>query len=193
VVTPVGLPLSYDDRRALAFATIELDNLIVVALRQYTKSCLLGTRTAAGARVVASVSPSTPEEAAAYIYGSLNPAAYQKKMKSPKAIAEKDEIVFRDPKQSEKVLIDYGASNLANLQLALSLNAVAFSEVKTCRHFFSHRMMNTSHQVEALATSVGIVGFEDPENFVAVGRPATGVRMIDGWLSDIENFFDLAA
>jgi hypothetical protein len=73
VVSPITTPLGSEERRALAFVTIELDNLVVVGLRQYTKSSLLRSRTAAGDRITASVQPSSTEEAAAFIYGSLNP------------------------------------------------------------------------------------------------------------------------
>jgi len=192
IVSPISLPLGSEERRALAFATIELDNTIIVGLRQFTKSSLLRSRTAAGARVTTSVSPQTAEEAAALVLKSLNLAAYQR-MKSPATIQEKDEIVFRDPKRAEKVLIDYTASNLTNLQLALSLNAVVFSELKTCRHFFSHRMKSTFQEVKLLANNTGVVNVDNTEHFLVLGRPATGVRFLDGWLSDVQNFFDLAA
>jgi hypothetical protein len=192
IAAPIVPPLAHAEKRALAFVTIELDNLIIVALRQYTKSCLLGTRTAAGQRVFASVSPSTPEQAAALIFSSLNPSGYAK-AKNPAVVDEKDEIVFRDPKRAEKVLTDYSASNLANLQLALSLNAVVFDEVKLCRHFFSHRMRSTVEAVSTLSANLGVIGFDDTEHFIVRGRPSTGVRFVDGWLSDVENFFDLAA
>ena len=88
---------------------------------------------------------------------------------------------------------DYSASNLANLQLALSLNATAFDEVKICRHFFSHRMRNTVEEIKTLASNLGVLMFDDAEHFVVRGRPSTGVRFVDGWISDVENFFDLAA
>lgn len=191
VVSPISLPLGAEDRRAIAFATIELDNLVIVALRQYTKSCLLRSRTASGLRITASVQPQSVDEAAAYIYRSVNPTGYAR-MGSPPSISERDEIVFRDPKKTEDVLIDYSASNLANFALALSLNAEVFSEVKVCRHFFAHRAKNTFEAVRAFASTWGIVGLEMPEHLVLRGRPSTGVRFLDGWLADVETFFDLA-
>ena len=191
ITSPIDAPLGSEDRRALSFVTIELDNLVIVGLRQYTKSSLLRSRTAAGARISATVRPKSTEEAAAFIYRSLNPARYSK-IKSPPTIAEKDEIIFRDPKDTEKVLIDYSASNLPNFALALSLNAEVFSEAKICRHFFAHRAQNTYESVQNFAAKLGIVGTDMPEHLILRGRPGTGVRFIDGWLADIENFFDLA-
>ncbi len=191
IVFPISAPLGADDRRALAFAAIELDNLIIVGLRQYTKSSLLRSRTAEGMRITSTINPVTMEEAAAFIYRSLNPVGYAK-AGSPSEIPEEKEIVFRDPKKAEKVLLDYSASNLLNLSLALSLNADAFSEVKTFRHFFAHRSKNTYEAVRAFAANLAIVGIDMPEHLMLRVRPETGIRFLDGWLADVENFFDLA-
>jgi hypothetical protein len=191
IVSPITTPLGSEDRRALAFVTIELDNLVVVGLRQYTKSSLLRSRTAAGIRITATVKPTSTEEAAAFIYRSLDPKGYYK-IKSPQKISERNEIVFRDPKRAEKVLLDYSASNIHNFIIALSLNAEVFAEVKIFRHFFAHRARNTYDAVQIFAANSGIVGRNMPEHLILRGRPSTGVRFVDGWLADIENFFDLA-
>ena len=192
VVRPVSRPLGSAERRALSFATIEIDNLIIGGLRQFTKSSLLGGRTSSGIRVTSTVSPANPEEAAAFIFSSLNPQGY-KKRRSPRAIAERDEIPVRDPKQFERVFLDFGLSNLPQFALALSLNATVFTEAKVCRHFFAHRARNTSEAVGDLALRLGIIRFETPEDLLLYGRPNTGVVLIEGWLADVENFFDLAA
>lgn len=187
----ISIPMAPEELRALAYAAIELDNLVVVGLRQYAKSSLLRSRTAAGARVTANVNPKSPEEAAALVFRSLNPAGFTK-AKNPKAIAERQEVAIRDPKKVEKVLTDYSASNLSNMALALSLNADVFAEVKVFRHFFAHRARNTSEEVQLFAAKVGVVGTYRPEHLLVRGRPGTGVRFLDGWLADVENFFDLA-
>lgn len=191
IVPPVSTIIGAEDRRAVSFVTIELDNLIIVGLRHYTKSSLLRSRTSTGARVTATVQPTSTEAAAAFIYRSLNPTGYAK-ISSPPTISEENEIVFRDPKRAEKVLTDYAASNLPNLALALSLNAEVFSEAKICRHYFAHRARNTYEAVQNFAASLGIIGVEMPEHLILRGRPGTGVRFLDGWLADVENFFDLA-
>lgn len=192
IVSPVSSPLGACERRAIAFVAIELDNLIVVGLRSYTKSSLLRSRTSSGDRITASVAPKTTEEAAAYIYKSLNPTGYSK-LRSPSTILEKDEIIFRDPKRVEKVLLDYSASNIQKLTLALSLNADVFFELKIFRHYFAHRTKSTREKVRDFSSRVGAVSFDMPEHIMLKGRPNTGVRFIDGWLADVENFFDLAS
>lgn len=191
IVLPIATPFGSEDRRALAFVTIELDNLVIVGLRQYMKGSLLRSRTAAGVRITASVRPASTEEAAALIFRSLNPTGFKKKS-NPTTISEKEEIAVRDPKQTEKVFNDYNSSNLPNLITALSLNATVFTEVKVCRHFFAHRAQNTHEAVREFAAQRGVVGVQMPEQLIVRGRPDTGVRFLDGWLADVENFFDLA-
>lgn len=187
----VSAPLGSEDRRAISYVAIELDNVIITGLRQYTKSSLLGSRTADGQRITASVKPNSTEEAAALIYASLNPAGYDRNGR-PASIKERDEITFRDPKRAEKVMTDYAASNLPNLTVALSLNAQVFGELKTLRHFFAHRAQNTFEAVQKFAIDRAIIKFETPEHLVLRGRPGTGVKFLDGWLAEVENFFELA-
>lgn len=191
IISPISTPLCAEEKRALSFVTIEIDNLIILGLRQYTKSSLLRSRTAAGERVTATVHPQSSEEAAAFIYASLNPKGFSR-LKFPPRISEKDEYIFRDPKKAEKVLTDYAASNHRNLELALSLNATVFSEAKICRNFFAHRQMNTYQAVQIFAANLGIIRVDAPEHLILLGRPGTGVRILDGWLADVENFFELA-
>jgi hypothetical protein len=71
--------LSPEEKRALAFAVIEIDNMIIGGLRQYTKSSLLRSRTSSGERISAVVHPSSAEEAAALVFKSLNPKGYTKR------------------------------------------------------------------------------------------------------------------
>lgn len=124
-------PLGGQDRRNLAYVIVEIDNLIVGGLRQLAKSCLLGCRTAAGQRVTSTSSATSSEEAAAHIYRALSPQGYLNKG-SPTVIPERDEVASRNPKDIEKVLGYYGASNLGQIQFALGLNA----EVLERQRFF---------------------------------------------------------
>jgi hypothetical protein len=191
ITSGISSPIASDELRTLAYASIELDNVVVTGLRQYAKSSLLRSRTASGVRVTATVNPKSTEEAAAFVFQSVNPVGYAK-AKSPKTISERQEAAFRDPKTLERILTDYAASNLVNVTLAVSLNADVFAEAKLFRHFFAHRARNTFEEVQTFASKVGIVGTQTPEHLLVRGRPGTGVRFIDGWLADVENFFDLA-
>lgn len=142
IASPITAPLGSEDGRALAFVNIKLDNLVILGLRQYTKSSLLRSRTAAGVRISAAVKPSSTEEAAAFVYRSLRPDVYSGRMKSSPKIKEKEEVAFRDPKEAEKVLLDYSAPNLINLSLALSLNADVFQKQRYADTFL-HTVQKT--------------------------------------------------
>lgn len=184
-------PLSDADFRTIAFAAIELDNLVVFGLRQFAKSALLGGRTSAGDYVQTSVSPGSTEEAAAFVYASINPSGYANRG-SPLTIREKDEITTRNPKDIEKVLTDYAATNLSRYALALSLNSSAFDEIKIFRHFFAHRCRDTYQKVGKLAQDLGLPVPNRPETLVISGHPNYGVAFYESWTGDLDTFFDLA-
>jgi hypothetical protein len=67
-----------------------------------------------------------------------------------------------------------------------------FSEIAKIRHFFAHRAENTSARVRSWATSVGLFSYVDAETALVSGRPSTGVKIIDGWLAETENFIENA-
>jgi hypothetical protein len=181
-------PLTISDKRRLAYVAIELDNLVVTGLRQFTKSSLLGCKTSSGARVGVQSGITSPPQAAALVYATLNPAGYAK-IGSPTTIKESDEISFRDPSKAEKVLISYSATNVSKVQFAMGFNGAIFSEIAPVRHFFAHRAKNTNEKVRTWATNIGFFAFSDVETLMVSGRPSSGVRIIDGWLADAENFF----
>lgn len=184
-------PISARDRRDLSFLVIEIDNLVVVGLRQFTKSSLLRCRTASGQRVQSTSTAQSPQEAAAHILKVLQPQKFLNQ-KSPVIIHEKDEESVRDPKKVAKALHAYSASNLPNLNLALSLNAQVFGEAKVFRHYLAHRAQNTYDSVCQFAANEGFAKPRIPEELLVRGRPSTGVSLVDGWTGDLINFFDYA-
>ena len=60
------------------------------------------------------------------------------------------------------------------------------------RHFFAHRAKNTYDQVTKFALNLGMPKPRMPEDLIVMGRPSTGVTIIDGWTADVINWFDLA-
>jgi hypothetical protein len=141
--------------------------------------------------VLSQAAATAPPQAAARVYAVLNPSGYQK-LGNPPTIKEEAEIAFRNPANAEKVLLAYGATNVATLQFAMGFNAIVFSEIAKVRHFFAHRAENTNERVRTWATNIGMFSYIDPETSLVAGRPGTGVKILDGWLAETENFFDTA-
>jgi hypothetical protein len=171
-----------------AFTTIELDNLLVMALKQYLKSSLLQCRTISKKRVVCAKPAANPSIAAAMILSILNTGKY-KSLKNPMSISGRDEQTFREPRDALRVLGVFGASNTASLMTAMAYNGNIFSEIATVRNFFAHRSENTSEKVRKLSNSIGLIGFTNAETFLTRRRPLTHLTIMEGWMNDLDTFF----
>jgi hypothetical protein len=175
-------------RIALAYGTIELDNLIVMGLRQFTKSSLLNCRTAGGARVSCTFSASDPRHAAAAILATLNRPKHRS-LGRPLSIDERQEQIFREPRDALKVLTQFGATNAPSLIQGMAYNGTVFSEIGTVRNFFAHRASGTSERVKSLGSRIGLMQLVDAEALLESVRPGTSLRVFEGWLNDVDNFF----
>ncbi len=179
----------YDQRRInLAFGAIELDNLLVMGLRQFTKSSLLGCRTASGSRVSCTFSASHPAQAAAAVLSTLNKKKH-KALGLPVMIEERQEQIFREPRDAHKVLFQFAASNTSALLQGMAYNGNVFSEIGTLRNYFAHRASGTCERVRTLSERLGYLHFRDAEDFLEDIRPGTSLRIYEGWLNDVDDFF----
>lgn len=174
----------------LAHIAIELDNLNICALREFTISTLRKAKTTSGTRISVNKNLEREEEVGAYILSVINSVKY-KNMKHPQAIRRTDEPTIRDPKETEQVLIHSNASNLPSLRKALSLNSSLFRDIKFLRHFYAHRCKDTFHKASANAASMGIINPRHPDEilrFVRTGRPTS---VLEEWLIDARIFYEL--
>lgn len=174
----------------LSHITIELDNLNIITLREFTISTLREAKTTSGKKIQVNKPIGPEEEIGAYMLSVLNSVKY-KKLKSPKSIKRTEEPQVRDPKEIEKILIDCSASNLGSLQNALSLNTSLFRDLKYIRHFYAHRCKDTFIKASNNATKMGILNIRHPDQIlqhILHGRPNS---VLEEWLSDAEIFYDL--
>lgn len=155
----MGLPIR-ERRIVTAYATIELDNLLVMGRTHYLKSSLLQARTVSKLRVSCTIPSKATGEAAAFILSILNTGKF-KTLKFPSSIAERDEQTFREPRDALKVLTASGASNIPPLLTAMAYNGNVFSEISTVRNFFAHRANNTNERVKNLSNKIGLISFDD--------------------------------
>lgn len=175
----------------IAFAVIELDNLLVGGLRQFTKSSLLGCRTAGGMRVASTSGVRSPSQAAALVLRELNAQRYAE-LNDPSEIIERFEQTFREPRDAYRVLERYSASNLGHLQAAMAYNGSVFSEIATVRNFFAHRSAGTYERVRGFSTRLGMVPLDSPESLIASRRRGRPVAIFEDWNADLRNFFNVA-
>src|SRR3954469_7704862 len=92
----------------ISYLTLELDNLLVLGLRQYTKSSLMGCRTASGVRVKSTCGQITPPRAAALVLEELNIKRFDDLAK-PVEIADRFEQTFREPRDALRVFRKFNA------------------------------------------------------------------------------------
>jgi len=173
----------------LGYLAIELDNLVISVLREFTMSTIRQARTRLGVRIKVN-NPIGPEgEIAAYVLSILNPVRFQK-LAQPVAIGVDDEPTVRDPKEIEKVLLHAGATNIQSLQNALALNSGLFKNLKSLRHFYAHRGKDTFRKASLNAANMGILNINHPDDVlmhVVAGKPYT---VLEDWFVDAALFFE---
>lgn len=175
----------------LAVSVIELDNLVLSSLRALTISSLRAARTAMGNRVAVARRFGDEEEVSAFMLSVLSTFTY-KRLKSPARVARKHEPTVRDPRDTAKVFIASGASNLRSLQNALALNTTLFNDLGTLRNFYAHRNQDTWRKARNKAQAMGIFSAKHANDIITSGLPGRAVSVFEDWLDDAELFFEEA-
>jgi hypothetical protein len=132
----------------IANSAIELDNMVLIALRKFTVSCMFRARTVSGHRITTARLLKNEQEVSALIPSVVNTVKFRR-LNRPAQIPRHGEPTVRDPNQTERVFQSCGASNLASLQNALALNLDLFRDIATVRNFYAHRNEDTWRKVRA--------------------------------------------
>ncbi len=173
----------------IAYCVIELDNMAISTLREFTVSCLNRARTLNGHRITINKSFNNEKEISAFILSIINTVKYGK-IGAPKLIDRDKEPTVRDPKDIEKILSTCNASNLPSLRTAISLNTGIFRDLATLRNFYAHRNEDTWKKVRNKARDIGVSPIQHPDEIVQatiLGRP---VSIFEDWLAEAAIFFD---
>jgi hypothetical protein len=156
-----------------------------------TISTFRAARTASGSRISVSHRFGHEEEVGAFVLSVLSTPTYQR-LKSPPRVSRKIEPTVRDPRDTEKVFVAGGASNVGSLRNALALNTGLFSDAGTIRNFYAHRNEDTWRKVRNRAHALGIFGAKHPDEVVTSQVPGRPVSIYEDWLDDAELFFEEA-
>lgn len=173
----------------LANVVIELDNLVLSGLRQFTISTLFRARTSSGHRITHSQTVKSEGEASAYIFSVINLTAYQKQG-SPQNVSRRLEPTVRDPKSTEKVLRACAASNTASLQNALALNFRLFGDLGTLRNFYAHRNEDTWRKAKTKALSMGLGAVRHADEVLTSSWNHSPVSIFENWTNEASIFFE---
>lgn len=183
------LPADQQSRR-LAYIAIELDNLNICTLREFTISTIRKAKSVKGNRITVSRSLGREEEIGAYILSVLNPVKYTK-LRSPVTIKRTDEPSVRDPKEIRKVLVDCNASNLSSIDNALALNSSLFRDIKPIRHFYAHRSKDTFLKASTHSASLGLPHPRHPDDILRHVVPGRSLPVLEEWLIEAQLFYEL--
>ena len=173
----------------IATCVIELDNMCISALREFTISTLRRARTVTGHRVSVAGKFGAEQQIAAYIMSVVNAVRFANKQ-NPTTLRRDEEQTIRNPKDTEKILISCSATNLPSLQRALSLNATFFRDLPTVRNFYAHRNSDTWRKVQNKALALGVSPVTHPDELVRASLAGRPVTVFEDWLAEAQLFFE---
>jgi hypothetical protein len=128
-------PIENVDDRTIAFVAIEALNLWATFVRSFYLSCVHNARRESGSRVMVSVTGLQSDAAAIAFSVSVI------------KVARRGEPIWHDPGTLSKLLRAVGASNLTQVQAAISSQPYVFKALPTVRNFFAHRSLITAQKV----------------------------------------------
>lgn len=178
------LPSGAELDRVTAFVTIEALSLWSSFARAYYLSCALNAKTVTGIRVTTSSGINTIPDAIKLSITHFRP--YRKPPWS-----RKDEPTWHDTNTILTLARLIGASNLAQVQAALSYPTLVFTQLPVARNFFAHRNDDTARKTSNLARDLGLGTKLRPSVMLcqrALGRPQ---NVLADWLDDIRNVVEL--
>lgn len=187
----VGADTAAGRPELISFSVIELDNLVLGAMRALLISSVRNARTLSGVRVRSAFSRREESEIAAFMLSVVNNQAFQR-MGSPVSINRKQEPTVRDPRVVERIFSAAGLTNTPSLQNALALNSTLFTNMATLRNFYAHRNADTWRKAHRKAIDMGIHAANSVDDIVKSLVPQRAVRVYEDWLDEAELFFEEA-
>lgn len=180
IVEHLQPPLVASDDRLVAFVTTECLTLWSNFARSFYLSCMHGAKRISGGRVaVAGVAVNSNSDA-------LNFSRLQFPYR------RKNEPIWHEPKTLVKLFQAAGASNLTQVQAALSVSPKVFKELPAIRNFFAHRCEETAKNAASLARRLGVgVGLR-PCEIMCAQLPGRPQGVLADWIDDIRNAIEVA-
>ena len=175
----------------LAVSAIELDNLVVSAMRCLIISSLFSARTVSGVRVTNCRNFAGEEEVGAFILSTINSAKYIKRGQ-PLTVARVDEPTIRHPREVRRILVAAKSSNLPSVDQAMALNTDVFDNLATVRNFYAHRNADTWRKLKNKALAAGVFSISSPGDYLHAALPSLPISIMENWMDDVSLFFDFA-
>lgn len=174
-----SVPVGQGGDRLAAFLVIETFNLWASFARSLFLSSCMSAKTTSGHRVVLSAhSFATAEDA-------LRFAIREIRGRNPSQPERRDEPAWYKTRHIARLFSDTGASNLGQIQAAVSYQTAFFDEVPTVRNFFAHRNEETASRVQQIARNQRISPRLRPSEVVSSVAPGRPQTLLADWLDDL--------
>jgi hypothetical protein len=173
-------PLDAASDRLVAFVAIECLSLWSNFTRSFYLSCVHGAKRASGGRVLVTV---------AGIHSNFDALNFSR---SQFAYRRHSEPVWHETKTLLKLLRAAGASNLPQVQSALSVGPQVFKYLPTVRNFFAHRCDETFKKSSGIARQLGVGLGLRPCEIVCSQLPGRPQNVLADWIDDMRNVIELA-
>jgi hypothetical protein len=187
LVESVGLPVTTEVDRVIAYVTIESLNLWSSFARSYYLSYVFSAKRDNHTKVTIGVlGVRTTEEAIDFAVRRMKP-----KFRVGGPWRRRDEPTWHDPNTLQVLCSSLVVSNLTQIYAAFSYQTDVFMYLPTIRNFFAHRNDDTAGKVATIARSYGIETKLRPSEILcsrAVGRPQ---NVLLDWISDLGNVIEL--
>ena len=182
LVDSLKLPPSTEQERVIAYATIEAHNLWASFARAYYLSCVLKARRVSGPNItITQTGLRTVTDGIQHAVRLLKPW-----VKSGPPFTRRDEPAWHELSTLLKLLASIGASNLSQVQSALSYPTTVFTVLPTVRNFFAHRNDKTARKVaNAARSSLGLSAKLKPASVVCSVLPGRPQNVLADWLDDL--------
>jgi hypothetical protein len=173
-------PIDQLEARTVAFVTLEALTLWANFVRAFYLSCVHNARREGGERVKVSVSGLGTDEAA--IAFSLKIIKF----------ARRNEPVWHEPTTLSKLFVAVKASNLTQVQGAISAQPYVFTALPTIRNFFAHRSLQSAQKIPGVARGIGLSVGLRPCEILCSRLPGRPQNVLADWIDDIRNAIELA-
>jgi hypothetical protein len=165
----------------VAYAAIEAHNLWASFARAFYLSCVLRATRETGIPItITAPGLLTTSDAIQYAVRLLKP-----RLTTGPPFTRRDEPVWHDPNTLLKLLSSLGASNLLEVQAALSYPTKVFRLLPTVRNFFAHRNEETAQKSSGVARSLGLSGKLKPGEVLCSVLPGRPQNVLADWLDDL--------
>jgi hypothetical protein len=179
-------PVGPEDRRLLAYVTIEAANLWAQYSLCLFLSAALGARDSSGRRAVA-----TPTLDVSHAIDLAVHAIHPKLRGISRPWSRMEQPDFQNKGVLAKALQYVGATIYPEVDAAVSYPTRVLADLPTMRNFYAHKAERAARTAAALGPRYGVTRPLSPHELLCTQPPGRGDVLLNEWLADLAAIFSL--